>query len=739
MTSHSQFLFLAAFFFAPTLLAQELLWENNLGGSDYERIFSIVPSSDGGFAAVGESESSDGDVGMNQGSYDYWVVKLDSSGVLQWEKNFGGSSFDRARSIFQNSDGGFTVAGYTHSSDGDVGGNKGNGDYWVVKLDSNGTMMWEQNLGGSGLDEQFSAARTLDGGIVLAGASTSSDGDVGGNHGNSDYWVVKLDSNGIIQWEGNFGGSDRDYARSIIKTTNGGFIVAGDSKSSDGDVGGNYGSGDYWVIKLDSNGALQWEENFGGSDGERAYSIVQTLGGGFSVVGRSNSSDGDVGGNNGGGDLWALKLNSNGTLQWEENYGGSNDDIPRSIIQTSDKGLAIGGYTGSSDGDVEVNKGVGDFWAVKLDSNGGIQWEQTMGGSDYDYAHSMVQAQGGGFVMGGETVSSDGDVGGNNGNGDYWIVKLDTCHRSIALSPIVCDSSYTVPSGNDTLTTSGIYEDTILDPLACDSFMTIDLTFASSTDTTISLSKCDSYKVPSGDTTYTASGTYEDTISNAAGCDSIITIDLAIENSTANTISPTACNTYTVPSGDTSYTTSGTYEDTLTNSLGCDSILTIDLTIDSLDTTVAKVDPITLQADPSAASYRWLDCDSAYAPIIGDTSQQFTASSNGSYAVAITKNGCTDTSGCHSINSVGIPENDRTGDLSIVPNPTKDRVTLELSERKKPLSLTLRDITGRKLSRQRIENPTSFQLDLSGEDPGLYFVELEGPDGKRIVRKLVKE
>ncbi len=271
---------------------------------------SIQPTSDGGFIVAGTSISNDGDVGGNNGDFDYWVVKLDASGGLVWETNLGGSDRDWAYSIQQTTDDGYIVAGESDSNDGDVGGNNGGYDYWIVKLDASGNLVWETNLGGSNNDRAYSIQQTTDGGYIVAGVSSSNDGDVGGNQGDWDFWIVKLDASGGLVWETNLGGSDRDWAYSIQQTTDDGYIVAGTSSSNDGDVGGNILGGDYWIVKLDASGNLVWETNLGGSNYDSARSIQQTTDDGYIVAGYSRSNDGDVGGNNGSIDFWIVKLDA---------------------------------------------------------------------------------------------------------------------------------------------------------------------------------------------------------------------------------------------------------------------------------------------------------------------------------------------------------------------------------------------------------------------------------------------
>jgi len=312
---------------------------------------------------------------------DYWIVKLGRNGNIQWQKALGGSGEDVAYSIQQTRHGwGYIVAGYTKSNNGDVSGNHGKEDFWVVKLDGNGNIQWQKALGGSGEDVAYSVQQTSDGGFIIAGWTKSNDGDVSGNHGDGDAWIVKLDENGNIQWQRALGGSRNDEARSIQQTSDGGFIVAGLTKSNDGDVSGwheGYGKygpySDYWIVKLDRDGNTEWQKALGGSDDDWALSIKQTSDGGYIVAGYTKSNDGDVSGYHGDYDAWIVKLDSSGNIQWQKALGGSDDDRAYSIQQTRDGGYIVAGRTESNDGDVNGwHKGhdivgcTADFWIVKL-------------------------------------------------------------------------------------------------------------------------------------------------------------------------------------------------------------------------------------------------------------------------------------------------------------------------------------------------------------------------------------
>lgn len=294
---------------------------------------------------------------------------------------------------------------------------------------------WNKTFGGSRSETALAIDPTNDGGYIVAGITGSDDGDVDNNKGFSDAWIIKLDANGILVWEETYGGSNVDIAHDIQQTADGGYIVAGYTLSDDGDVSQNRGIRDIWVFKLNANGTLVWERTYGGSKGEQAYAIEQVADGGYVVTGYTTSSDGDVGQTNGVGAVWVLKLNANGSLVWEEVYGGSKGEEAHDIIQTSDKKYVVVGYSRSKDGDVSENKGFTDVWVFKIDTDGTLIWEKTYGGSSFDYStlagndpliknDIIQQTADGGYVLSGCTYSTDGDVSRNQGALDIWVLKL---------------------------------------------------------------------------------------------------------------------------------------------------------------------------------------------------------------------------------------------------------------------------------------------------------------------------
>lgn len=230
-------------------------WQKVLGGTGSEGYgIIILQTTDGGYIIAGNTNSNDGDVLGNHGGYDAWVVKLSTTGIIQWQKAIGGTSYDSISSIVQTTDGGFVLAGRTSSVDGDLIGFASdqffNHRAWVLKLSVTGNIQWQKTIGGTGYDVANSFQQTADGGYIVTGITYSNDNDVTGNHGLSDFWVVKLSTAGIIQWQKCLGGSNEDEAYSIQKTSDSGYVVAGVSLSNDNDVTGNHGDGDFWVVKL---------------------------------------------------------------------------------------------------------------------------------------------------------------------------------------------------------------------------------------------------------------------------------------------------------------------------------------------------------------------------------------------------------------------------------------------------------------------------------------------------------
>ncbi|MDD1729761.1 MAG: hypothetical protein LUQ50_11915 [Methanospirillum sp.] len=289
-------------------------------------------------------------------SYDTWMGKFTHDGYLSWEKILQGILHGEAHGIRQMSDGGYLLVGSVKSRGDTNSSDHGDLDYWVVRLTPSGDLSWEKTFGGSKDDLGYNAWQTPDGGYIIAGASSSDDGHVSGNHGDLDYWIVKLTPDGHLSWATSLGGADRDQPYAIQQTADSGYIIAGRSRSNDGDVTGNHGDFDFWIVKLTPAGIISWEQSLGGTGNDEAHSIMQTRDGGFIIAGGSESWNGDVTGNHGNFDYWVVKLAPDGSMKWQKSLGGSKDDVGQSIMQTRDGGYLLSGVSHSDDGDIAGNR-----------------------------------------------------------------------------------------------------------------------------------------------------------------------------------------------------------------------------------------------------------------------------------------------------------------------------------------------------------------------------------------------
>jgi len=327
----------------------DLDWSKNIGGSEDDLVFGVDQTNDGGFIIAGWSESSDGDLEENKGGRDAWIVKFDSEENIEWGKNYGGSMDDTALAIKQTSDGGFIAAGWSRSINGDLDSNYGQGDVWVFKLDFEGKIIWSKTYGGSNADYAVDIVETSDEGYVLAAVSGSWNSDVTGNNGMDDYWIVKLDSSGNLLWEKTYGTVLPDRPTAIILGTDGGYIICGSSWI--GNTNGGQDGLEGWVIKLNDSGNLQWVKRYGGRYVDYIKTIETTIDGGYIMAGGSKSDDGDLTENNGETDAWIIKTDAAGNIEWSKSYGGFDDDDINSIVQTVDDGYIMAGLFGITSGD----------------------------------------------------------------------------------------------------------------------------------------------------------------------------------------------------------------------------------------------------------------------------------------------------------------------------------------------------------------------------------------------------
>ncbi len=439
---------LTLFFFfksSNSIYAQEIEWQKTIGGDTLDLLYSIAPAADGGYFCGGwsVSDSSGNKTEHGFGGEDYWVVKLDSTGAIQWQNTIGGNSRDRFYSISPTIDGGCICGGESFSN---ISGEKtensmGADDCWVVKLDANGNIQWQNTIGGIGDEGLYSISQTSDGGYICGGSSNSNiSGDKTENsQGFADFWIIKLDSAGNIQWQNTIGGSEDDGVSTISQTNDGGYICGGVSESPvSGDKTENcMGPYDFWIVKLDTAGNIQWQNDIGGNDMDYLNSVSETADSGYICGGESRSNiSGDKTENClGDWDCWILKLDATGNIQWQNTFGGSYGDLFGSISQTADGGYICGT---SSNSNISTDKtenpiGIRDYWILKFDSIGNIISQNTIGGADDDILYSGSATADGNYIGCGYSMSGiSGDKReGCFGDYDYWVVKFTDKYNAI--------------------------------------------------------------------------------------------------------------------------------------------------------------------------------------------------------------------------------------------------------------------------------------------------------------------
>ncbi len=403
--------------------APVISWQHAYGGTQDEEFRTVELLNDGAFAAASYTRSTDGDVTSNHGGSDYWIVKADSNGSIVSQKTFGGTLDDFARSLVTTDDGGFIVGGQASSVNGDVTGNHGDFDCWILKLSASLDITWKKTFGGSGFENVYRTIPTSDGNYLTAGFTESTDGDVTGNHGGQDYFIVKCDANGNKIWAREYGGSSDEQAADVVETNDHCYLVVGFASSGDGDVNDHKGSRDFWAVKLTPGGDIIWKKSYGGTGDDAARWVEQTPDHGYVITGYVGSNDGDVTGNFGKFDYWLLKIDSAGNIQWQKTFGGAADDYAYYVQRSKDGGYLLAGLVKSKAGEVTNQHGQSDAWIVKCDSLGNLQWQKTFGGSQFDEGRVVKEMDNGNLLIAGFTGSNNGDVSNQHGGLDAWVIK----------------------------------------------------------------------------------------------------------------------------------------------------------------------------------------------------------------------------------------------------------------------------------------------------------------------------
>jgi hypothetical protein len=673
--------FLNLFIFCSTFCsAQNTLvktWDYRFGGTYPDEFTAFQQTRDGGFILAGYSNSgANGDKSQpTYGDYDYWIVKLDPNGMRQWDADFGGNDFDELTAVTQTADGGYLLGGCSLSNASGVKSQNNwdatgqTNDMWVVKTDSLGNMQWEKTFGGTEEDKLISLQQTTDGGYILGGFSNSpASGDKSQNiQGANDYWIIKTDALGNKLWDKDFGGLLQDNLRAVRQTSDKGYILGGlsDSPVTGDKTHPTYGVYDFWLIKTDSTGTFLWDKEYGGTDNDYLWWLEITHDNGFIFSGLTSS--GQTGNKTSplwggtGMDYWAVKTDSLGNVQWQRDLGGTdNEDEFGNLSVGGDGGYVFGGtsYSPVSGDKTENNLGSEQGWFVKIDSLGNTVLDKTIALNSHDENGYAIQTREGCYAFANFNGATVGGLKSQPVQGvfDYWIVRF-------------CDSTM--------IPVSAIVMVDPICPGTCTNFTNLSI--------------------------------------NAT---SFLWSFPGANPSTSTDVNPTGI-CYNVP---------GTYDVTLiaTSAIGSDT-----LTLTNFMTVYPYPPPQgimqagdTLFANPGAVSYQWYYNGTA---IAGGTNYFFVSILNGDYNVV-----ATDLNGCEVeaviFNVVDVPSMQHESYFEIYPDPVTDDLIIPTSAHQSDAALEIQiyNIPGEKVMDVKLDGSrrNNVTVDVSGLPAGYYFIRI---------------
>ncbi len=725
-------------------------WHKCYGGSQFDIARSIKPTIDGGYIIAGSTKSTDGDFNGGHGGEDAMIVKIDSIGNLEWAKNYGGSSDERASIAYPTSDGGYIFGGITISDDGDLipihcdsiydfSGNFVSclylGDYWVVKLDHFGNIEWSKQYGGPGNDNLTSLVPIPSGGYYLSGTgslcgtSSCNGGDISSPSGYNFCWILKIDSIGNIIWEKSFGTNWQLFNNSAKLSNDGSGLISANwyggwnSSSNGGDVAnanyqnipGSLNGDQSWLFKIDSLGNIIWSSvlipnPYGAFSGPH-YFIPLKSGNIFMSI---RVEGGCVLDHN----FWYPIANENGVLV---------DSFLHSCLSFPYDEMANAGIESSDSLIIQTYRN----FIEKFDMDGNLLWRNefnefsTYYGLNLNYDGSMI------------AVGTIEDYDCNYGLKDIWVVKFNNdigCQANETfISDSICNGDIYYFNGQN-LTNTGLYIDTISSFNGCDSVIHLQFTVQQS-NSSIGQTIClgDSYHF-NGVDLYTQ-GIYYDTLTSIiSGCDSVISLHLVVLNPSYLLIE-NICSGESYNFNGINLSTSGIYLDTLNSSLDCDSIITLNLTVESVNINIQQSFNA-LVASSTTGTFQWFDCNLQQI-IPGATSSVFIPTTSGMYAAIVTEGNCSDTSSCiqifTSVNDLSIDYSQFT----IYPNPTDENITVQLSQPCNNCRIEISNTLGELVQSSEFK-VQSMQLDIHLLPAGIYFITLRS-DKINLVKKLVRD
>jgi hypothetical protein len=813
--------------------AGNLLWQECLGGNKVDAAVSAVQLTSGKIFVLATTNSNNGNVTNNHGgntnTSDVWLVALSSGGSLLWQKTFGGTSFDAAHALIKTSDDNLLIGASTQSSNGDISVNHGGEDFWLIKVDTLGGMIWQKSLGGTGTDICNAVTETIDG-YIAAGSSSSNNCDVSVNRGGTDYWIVKTDLAGNLVWEKTYGGSSNESAFSALTNAAGNFVISGYTSSTDSDIIENHGSSEFWLLELDADGNKIMQSTFGGSNSDLAFSVVNADADGYLLAGTTTSNDFDLQNAqlHGNEDCWLMKTDQAGNVIWSRAYGGSNSDRALSVLQTNDGGYIMAGYSQSNNGQVSGNHGGNDLWVAKLScltpaASFSFADDTICVGSLVNFTNTSVNSAAYTWFADSIPFNYSTDASFQFPVAGTYEISLAgaTCYASdtlrhtfIVVDPpvptVTQDAPYICSGGSITLSTG--YAQSYLWLPDSVTTQSIQITHGGDYSVQINYHQCNSasqvYNIvehsspfvdlgtdtafcqttvftlhaPAGYQNYlwqngstdtalytTTPGLYFLTVSSAycSTTDSIylsvVQCNLAIANFTASqtSICENGCINFTdlssnadtwhwnFPGANTTtstdqnptnicYSFPGTYEVELivSNSYGGNArTMTNYITVNANPSTpFVIVNGFWLSSSVATAAYQWYYNGTA---ISGATLQSYSATQDGFYFVQIENgSGCSATSDPVYAEVTRVVSYDLSSEIKLYPNPASDRFTVS----NLPAGVSgfeLCDVTGKNvLSENFTSSLNNFSVATSGFDNGIYFLKVYSEKGiteKKIV------
>jgi Secretion system C-terminal sorting domain len=661
------------------------------------------------------------------GGGDIFVMKLNAAGNLVWAYNFGGSAtyVDAGQEIVIGPNGNVYVSGvFNGSADFNPGPGtfvmnaSGNSDAFLLCLTTTGNFVWASQLGGNGGGENIYSLCFDPSGNLIVGGDFQSTVDFNpsvatyllSSSGLYDAFIMKMTATGTFVWVGKMGSATGSESVADIAVDSAGSIYSTGvfESTTDFDPGAgtfnlvSSGSGDPFIAKWSNTGTLVWARSLSGIPNANGSSIALDGSGNVYTTGRFwGTTDFDPGVGTatltwaGDYDIYLLKLNNAGNYVWARNLGSSTEDYGKSIQLDTDANIYLGGYYS---GTVDFDPGVGsyplsatgtfyDAFLLSVDSSGNFRWAKDLSGTGSVQIFDLDRNTNGDIYTTGRfgaICDFNPDAGTlnltSNGGQDLFVQKYYECtNQGYTISPVSC-TAYTSPSGNLVWNTSGTYYDTIINPSACDS------------------------------------------------AHYVVTVNLTVLSPTSSTINPVSCGIYTAPDGSMHFSSS-TFNCIIPNAAGCDSTITVALTVENINSTITQ-NGLTLTCAESGAQYQWIDCITNTV-IAGANGQSYNVSSNGSYAVIITTNNCSDTSACYIVNSVDVWDN-HFSQFSFHPNPASEIVNFNAPAGS---TISLYNSIGEQVI-CLYNTSSSISLDVSTLPDGFYLVEVVH-DATRFKNKLI--